>query len=219
MIGAVAIGGSFALSWLKARLGPDGLVAFASLTAAFGRARDPIVALYASFVIGASWTLVLSSLYAAAQVALPDWMRARGLAIFLTVFFAAITVGSTVWGRVDGMEGLPVAHFLAAAGAVVAIPLTRRWKLATAFENEVHIAKKNAKYGSGWRLVDCCAGSEVHNTFSRYPTLGDLSVSGPGVGAGTRGDADNRDALRGYRPKVSPHERIHIAATRPAPRP
>src|SRR6202161_1144172 len=36
---------------------------------------------------------------------------------------------------------------------------------------------------------------------------------------GNSGDADNRDALRGYRPKVSPHERIHIVATRPAPRP
>src|ERR1700722_5791562 len=36
---------------------------------------------------------------------------------------------------------------------------------------------------------------------------------------GNSGDADNRDALRGYRPKVSPHERIHIAAPRPAPRP
>jgi hypothetical protein len=56
-------------------------------------------------------------------------VRARGLAIFLMVFFGAITVGSAVWGRVAGMEGLPVAHFLAAAGAVVAIPLTCRWKL------------------------------------------------------------------------------------------
>jgi hypothetical protein len=42
-----------------------------------------------------------------------------------------------VWGHVAGMEGLPVAHFLAAAGAVVAIPLTWRWKLAAALENEV----------------------------------------------------------------------------------
>ena len=52
MIGAGAIGGSFALDWLKARLGPDLLVAFASLIAAFGLvllgiARDPIVALCA----------------------------------------------------------------------------------------------------------------------------------------------------------------------------
>jgi Na+/melibiose symporter-like transporter len=81
MIGAGAIGGSFALDSLKARLGPDRLVAFASLIAAFGLvllgiARDPIVALCASFVTGASWTLVVASLYAATQVALPDFVRA-----------------------------------------------------------------------------------------------------------------------------------------------
>jgi transmembrane secretion effector len=81
MIGAGAVGGSFALDSLKARLGPDRLVAFASLIAAFGLvllgiARDPIVALCASFVTGASWTLVVASLYAATQVALPDWVRA-----------------------------------------------------------------------------------------------------------------------------------------------
>jgi predicted MFS family arabinose efflux permease len=81
MIGAGAIGGSFALDSLKARLGPDRLVAFASLIAALGLvllgiARDPIVALCASFVTGASWTLVVASLYAATQVALPDWVRA-----------------------------------------------------------------------------------------------------------------------------------------------
>jgi predicted MFS family arabinose efflux permease len=159
MIGAGAIGGSLALNWLKARLGPDGLVALASLTAAFGLvlfglARYPIVALCASFVTGASWTLVVTSLYAAAQIALPDWVRARGLAIFLTVSFGAITVGSAVWGRVAGMEGLPVAHFLAAVGAVVAVPLTWRWKIATAIEvpsairwNEVRVARKTANFG------------------------------------------------------------------------
>jgi MFS family permease len=161
MIGAGAIGGSFALNWLKTRLGPDGLVAFASLIAAFGLvllglARDPTVALCASFITGASWTIVVASLYAAAQVALPDWVRARGLAIFLMVFFGAITVGSAVWGRIGGIEGLPVAHFLAAAGAVVAIPLTWRWKLATTFEigvpsairwNEVRVVPKIANSG------------------------------------------------------------------------
>jgi predicted MFS family arabinose efflux permease len=160
MIGAGAIGGSFALNWLKTRLGPDGLVAFASLIAAFGLvllglARDPTVALCASFITGASWTIVVASLYAAAQVALPDWVRARGLAIFLMVFFGAITVGSAVWGRVAGMEGLPVAHFLAAAGAVVAIPLTWRWnsrrpsnEAPSAIRwNEGRVTHKIAKYG------------------------------------------------------------------------
>jgi transmembrane secretion effector len=76
--------------------------------------------------------VVLASLYVSAQVALPDWVRARGLAILLTVIFGAVTVGSAAWGHVAGLEGLRFAHFLAAVGAVVAIPLTWRWKLQTA---------------------------------------------------------------------------------------
>jgi hypothetical protein len=56
-------------------------------------------------------------------------VRGRGLAIFLTVIFGATTVGSVVWGKLAGLEGLPAAHFVAAAGILIGIPLTWRWKL------------------------------------------------------------------------------------------
>jgi heme-degrading monooxygenase HmoA len=36
-----------------------------------------------------------------------------------------------VWGEVAALAGLPVTHVVAAAGALVAIPLTWRWKLQT----------------------------------------------------------------------------------------
>ncbi|WP_158818260.1 MFS transporter [Methylocapsa sp. S129] len=138
-IGAGAIGGSIALNWLKAKLGPDRVVASGTLATAFalvlfGLARDPITALCACLVAGASWTIVLASLYVSAQVALPDWVRARGLAILLTVVYGAMTVGSAAWGHIAGLEGLQIAHFAAAAGALLAIPLTWRWKLQTAAE-------------------------------------------------------------------------------------
>jgi len=64
-------------------------------------------------------------------VALPDWVRGRGLAIFVTVFFGSMTLGSVVWGEVADLAGLPLTHFIAALGALAAIPLTRRWKLQT----------------------------------------------------------------------------------------
>jgi predicted MFS family arabinose efflux permease len=136
-IGAGAIGGSFALNWLKAKLGPDRVVALGTLVTAFalvlfGFARDPAAALCACLLAGASWTVVLASLYVSAQVALPDWVRARGLAILLTVVYGAMTVGSAMWGQVAAIEGLRIAHFVAAAGAVLAIPLTWAWKLQTA---------------------------------------------------------------------------------------
>jgi quinol monooxygenase YgiN len=42
-----------------------------------------------------------------------------------------LTLGSAAWGEVASFVGLPTAHYLAAAGAVIAIPLTWRWKLQT----------------------------------------------------------------------------------------
>jgi predicted MFS family arabinose efflux permease len=133
-IGAGAFAASFALNWLKSTLGPDGVVAFGTLVTGlalvlFGVAHAPAMAILACLIAGASWTIVLTNLYVSAQVALPDWVRGRGLAIFLTAIFGAMTVGSAVWGQIAGMEGLTIAHFAAAVGIVAAIPLTWRWKL------------------------------------------------------------------------------------------
>jgi predicted MFS family arabinose efflux permease len=135
-IGAGAVGGALALPWLKAKLGPDGMVAAGSVGTAlamvlFGLARDPATGLSASVIAGVSWIAVLSSLNVSAQVALPEWVRARGLAMFVTTFFGAVSLGSAIWGQAAATAGLPAAHVLAAAGLLVAIPLTWRWKLQT----------------------------------------------------------------------------------------
>ena len=136
-IGIGAVGGAFFLPWLKPKLGPDRLMAMGALGQAiamvlYGLAREPVTALVASLIAGASWIAALATLTVSAQVALPDWVRGRGLALYTTVFFGCLTLGSTVWGEVAAYVGLPTAHFLAAAGAVAAIPLTWRWKLQTA---------------------------------------------------------------------------------------
>jgi len=131
-IGAVA--GSLPLQRLKLRLGPDRLVALGTVGTAvalvlYGLARDPTIAVIASLVAGAAWIIVLSTLYVSAQSALPDWVRGRGLAIFLTVIFGATTFASALWGEVATLAGVPAAQFAAAAGAIFAIPLTWRWRL------------------------------------------------------------------------------------------
>jgi hypothetical protein len=87
--------------------------------------------LAASVIAGGSWIVVIATLNVSAQLALPDWVRGRGLAIFATAFFGALTLGSALWGQVAQMIGLPPALFIAAVAAVVAIPLTWRWKLQT----------------------------------------------------------------------------------------
>ena len=135
-IGAGAVGGALAMPRLRPKLGPDRLVAIGMLGTAvtlilYGLARDPVTALVASMLAGISWIAVLATLSVSAQVSLPDWVRARGLALYSTVFFGGLTLGSALWGEVAAVLGLPAAHFLAAAGIVAAIPLTWRWKLQT----------------------------------------------------------------------------------------
>src|SRR6202453_417420 len=135
-IGVGTVGGSLIIRWLKDELGPDRFVAAGSLGAAFalvlfGLAHDPITAVSACLLGGASWTVVLTKLYVSAQVALPDWARGRGLAIFLTFIFGATTVGSAVWGKLTEIQGLQHAYFAAAAGLLICIPLSWRWKLQT----------------------------------------------------------------------------------------
>jgi MFS family permease len=135
-IGLGAIGGAFALPTLKARIGPDWLVrAGTAGTAAtlflYGLAREPVSGLVASGIAGASWIFVLASLNVSTQAALPDWVRGRGLSIFVTTMFASMTLGSILWGKLATVAGVPMTLFAAAACALLAIPLTLRYKLQT----------------------------------------------------------------------------------------
>jgi predicted MFS family arabinose efflux permease len=136
VIGASAVGGAFLLRRLNRKLGADWLVAAASMgtaiaTALFALAHHAATAAVASFIAGASWIAAVSSLNVSAQVALPEWVRGRGLAMYVAVMFGALTIGSAIWGQAAVMVGLPAALLLAAAGAIVGTVLSWRWKLQT----------------------------------------------------------------------------------------
>lgn len=140
LLGAIGLGavvGAFGLPALRTALGPDKLLALGTLgTAAalvlYGLARLPSVALAASLIAGASWISVLATLNVSAQASLPGWVRGRGLAVFATVLFGAMAVGSAVWGQVASALGLSAAHFIAAGGCLAAVPLLWSSKLETA---------------------------------------------------------------------------------------
>jgi MFS family permease len=91
----------------------------------------------ACLIAGLSWIAVLATLNVSAQVALPEWVRGRGLAAYVTVFFGTMSIGSLVWGFIADRIGLPAAHFIAGIGALLAIWITRRWKLQTGPEADL----------------------------------------------------------------------------------
>jgi MFS family permease len=135
-IGAGALVGAFVLPVIRARLGASRLIALGTAGTAlalllFGLARRPAVGFAASALAGLSWITVLATLNVSAQRAVPEWVRGRGLAVYATVMFGAVTIGSLLWGQMASLSSLSTALFVAAAGLLLTIPLLRRWKLQT----------------------------------------------------------------------------------------
>jgi MFS family permease len=133
-IGAGAVGGAFFLPRAQARFGADGVIVqgeagTAAALVLFGLAQQPWVAVLACLIAGVAWIGVLASLNVSAQTVLPDWVRGRGLAVYVTVFFGTMTIGSALWGLAAEHLGLAAAHYLAGGGALIALLATRRWKL------------------------------------------------------------------------------------------
>ena len=78
---------------------------------------------------GVAWIAILASLQVSAQLILPEWVRARGLAAFVAVFMGGMALGSIFWGQVATMIGIPGALTAAAGGILIAIALTWRYRL------------------------------------------------------------------------------------------
>ncbi|MCP5421038.1 MAG: MFS transporter [Gammaproteobacteria bacterium] len=134
LLGSVGLGavlGAMVLPRLKRRINISVLVGLATTNAALvmgllASSRIPAVAVLSCLLFGASWITILSSISVSAQFALPEWVRARGLSVFLTVFFGSMALGSAIWGKIAESSTLPTALLLAASGALLAIPLS--WK-------------------------------------------------------------------------------------------
>jgi len=133
-IGIGAVSGAIFLPRIRARASRDVVVAGASvlyaaaaLTLAYSEHLAVLIA--AMFATGVAWIAILSALQVAAQTTLPPWVRARGLAAFVVIFMGGMALGSVLWGQVASRVGIPIALAAAAAGMLVAIPATWRFKL------------------------------------------------------------------------------------------
>jgi MFS family permease len=134
VIGAGAVGGAFILPQLKARTSADAMVMLGEAGTAlalllFGLAHAPALAVLACLLAGVSWIVVLATLNVSAQTALPEWVRGRGLAAYVAVFFGTMSLGSLLWGYLAERTALAPAHYCAAAGALLALVASRRWHL------------------------------------------------------------------------------------------
>lgn len=137
LMGAVGFGavmGAFLLPRFKRKLNANQMVALGTLgtsaiTGYFTIAADQHLAIAASLIFGMSWILVLSSVNISAQQALPDWVRARGLAVFMMVFFGSMSLGATFWGWLAGVTSTETSMLAASMGGILFILFSYRSKL------------------------------------------------------------------------------------------
>jgi predicted MFS family arabinose efflux permease len=158
-VGVGSILATFALNWLKRRLGANGQAALGALGTAvslflLAAAREPMLAFIASFISGAASIVALTTFFVSAQVALPEWVRGRGLAIFLTLYFGALTLGSAVWGEVATAKGVPFALYCAGAGTLIGLALTWAWKLQTSEARDLTPSMRWRAPGFANRVAD-----------------------------------------------------------------
>lgn len=155
-IGAGAVGCAFVLPYLRSKLGANGLVGTGEAGTAlslllFGFAREPATAVLASIVAGMSWIAVLASLNVSVQVALPDWIRGRGLAMYQTVFFGTNDNWERFVGRTCRCHGAIDCEFCR----------SRR----RAFGNSPNMAVEAANWSwGGSHTLDALAGADCQQS-------------------------------------------------------
>ena len=121
------------LPYFQSRFGMDRTIAGAMLTASIGilgmsQSSTGWINLVSTVVLGGSWMITLTTLNSAAQMQLPNRMRARGMSCYLTMIAISMAPGSALWGKLAGWSSIPTAQTIAAATLMVtaAISLTQR---------------------------------------------------------------------------------------------
>jgi len=107
--------------------GVGSLVVAAALVA-LALVRGPVPAFAISVVAGVGWLFCLSTLNVASQEVLPGWVRARGLAFYLTAISAGIAAGSAAWGRLANATGAQATYAWGALAVVATLALALRWR-------------------------------------------------------------------------------------------
>ncbi|RJG17872.1 MFS transporter [Massilia cavernae] len=130
-MGGGAVAGAMLLPKFRLILPRDELVvagallqaAAAAAVALSGTAWPSAVAM---FLGGVAWITAANSLAVSVQLALPDWVRARGMSIFQMSMMGASALGAAVWGQVAAMAGVPTSMLAASMCATVAMLAARQ---------------------------------------------------------------------------------------------
>lgn len=136
-VGAGAVAGAVLLPKLRKRTTADGVLQLGTavtvvvlLVQSFSTSKAAVAAAMA--FAGAGWIAAMTTANVGAQTALPNWVRGRGLSIYLMVFSGSMTAGSLLWGSLASLVGVRPALAAAAALGVLTLLIARLKPLSQA---------------------------------------------------------------------------------------
>lgn len=130
-MGCGAVATALVLPRLRQRIGRDEFVRWGTLLHAASSVAAVLspnlwLALPAMAAGGVAWIVSANSLTVAAQMALPNWVRARGMSIYQMALMGGSAAGAVVWGSVASASSVPAAIIAAAVLGPVVMLLTPR---------------------------------------------------------------------------------------------
>ena len=109
--------------WTLEAVASSAVVILAVMVATAGAVRSiPLLAL-TMLAAGAGWLVFTSLVSALVQTLVPNWARARVLAVFILTFQGGLAAGSAVWGVVATRIGIPATLVIAGLSTLATIAI------------------------------------------------------------------------------------------------
>lgn len=123
-MGAGAISATLVLPQLRRRFSRDQLVLRSTLVQAVAIGlvawtHHTPIAMLAMYLNGMAWITAANTLSVSAQMGLPDWVRARGMALYQMALMGSSALGAALWGQVATATSVPQSLVVAAGSLVV----------------------------------------------------------------------------------------------------
>ena len=133
-MGGGAIAAALVLPRVREGVSRDSLVSICTVVHAammmlVSLAPNVWIAAPAMLLLGATWISVANTITLSAQLALPDWVRARGMSIYQMAMLGSSALGAALWGQVASLTQVHTSIICAALVAVACLVLTRRRSL------------------------------------------------------------------------------------------
>jgi MFS family permease len=119
------------------RLVMNGAALQALATAAVAFSPNSYVAAGAMFFGGMAWITTANSLSVSAQLALPDWVRARGMSIYQMAIMGASALGAAFWGQVATVTSVQTSLLIAAASGITTMLVAHLYVVDRGMEEDL----------------------------------------------------------------------------------